>query len=64
MFGTYERLRVRVFARNMVVIRAARLKLKPKARRDPNLREERKFFYRQMLAYHKLQRDIYLQCEF
>jgi hypothetical protein len=60
MYGTYERLRVRVFAPNMEVIRAARSTLKPKARRDPNLREERKHFYRQMLNHH----DIYVKSEF
>ncbi len=50
MFGTYNRLNVRVSASNIAVIRAARRKLKNP--RNPAEREARHNFYRAMLAYH------------
>lgn len=52
MLGTYHRLRVRVSASDRTVIRAARLKLTPTARRSNAHREARKAFLRQMLDYH------------
>jgi Arc/MetJ-type ribon-helix-helix transcriptional regulator len=52
MFGTYQRLHVHVGASNCEVIRAARRKLKKRARTDRAVRAERHAFYRQMLAYH------------
>jgi hypothetical protein len=52
MFGTYQRLRLHVSASNVEVIRAARLKVALRSRRNPEAREARKAFYRLMLAYH------------
>lgn len=52
MFGTYQRLRVRVSASPREVIRASRKKLATKAKRDYAFREQRKAFYRAMLEYH------------
>jgi hypothetical protein len=52
MYGVYLRLGVRVHASWRDVIRAASQKLRPAARANPALRDIRKAFYRQMLAYH------------
>lgn len=59
MYGTYLRLNVHVGDSRMTVIRAARKKLSAKARRDPHLRDERKTFYRTMLAYHAEANNLY-----
>ena len=50
--GTYNRLHVPVTASNRAVIRAARMKIAPKARNHPAFRDARKRFYREMLAIH------------
>ena len=54
MFGTYERLRVSVFASEIAVVKAARRKLAPHA-----TRAQRHAFYRQMLQHHANARRLY-----
>ncbi len=51
-YGTYLRLDITVHDGWRAVVRAAARRLKPHARRDPSLRDERHRFHRQMLAYH------------
>lgn len=53
MFGTYCRLGVSIWASNREVIRKARLKIEKASRNDPEMRENRKMFYREMLRYHE-----------
>jgi hypothetical protein len=52
MYGTYLRLDVAVHDGNRAVIRAARRRLTPAARRDPAQRDVCKRFYRAMLRHH------------
>lgn len=52
MYATYLRLDTTVWDTDPAVIRAARRKLTPAARRDPTKREARKRFYREMLRHH------------
>jgi hypothetical protein len=59
MFGTYCRLNVHCMDSNVTVIRAARKALHKKARRDPALRENRKAFYRAILAEHANARAVF-----
>lgn len=58
MFGTYQRLRVSIYASNRDVIAAARLKLKPKYRKHRGARAQRHAFYRQILEYHAKAGDL------
>jgi hypothetical protein len=58
MFGTYQRLMVRVSATPREVVKAARGRLKPSCWHDPMYREARKAFYREMLGYHAQARAI------
>lgn len=58
MLGTYERLGVHVYASDLAVIRAARLKLMPIARRGRQYRAERHRFYRAMLRRHTDARQL------
>lgn len=58
MFGTYQRLHVPVYASNISVIRAARMKIAVEHRASPAMRGERKKFYRIMLDYHAKARSI------
>lgn len=58
--GTYQRLDVHVMDSNLTVIRAARLKIAAKHRRNPAHRDLRKDFYREMLAHHARERKLYL----
>lgn len=51
-FGTYQRLRVRVSASDVTVIRVARRKIAKQHRDAPDKRNERKAFYRAMLKHH------------
>jgi hypothetical protein len=53
MYGTYLRLDITVHDGWRSVIRAAARKLEPKARRDPEQRDARHRFYREMLDYHR-----------
>ena len=53
MHGTYLRLDIAVCDNWRAVVRAASRKLKPKARRDPALRSQRKQLSRQMLDAHR-----------
>jgi hypothetical protein len=53
MLGTYRRLNLHVLAPWRNVVRAAHNKLDPASRRDPDRREARKSFYRQMLKHHR-----------
>lgn len=52
MYTTYLRLDILVWNSNRAVIRAARRKLSRAARREPDMREARKRFYREMLRHH------------
>ena len=53
MYGTYLRLDITVHDGWRAVIRAAARKLKPKVLRDPEQRDARHRFYREMLDYHR-----------
>jgi len=57
-YGTYCRLNVPVGASGRDVIRAARLMIVERYRRDPEKRKQRKVFYRKMLAYHDRSLDL------
>lgn len=57
MFGTYQRLRVSVYASNREVIKAASRKLTKQAMRS-EYRKPRHEFYRQMLGHHVKARDL------
>jgi hypothetical protein len=57
-FGTYLRLDITVHDGWRTVVRAAAMKLTPEARRDPERREARHRFYRQMLEYHRGAQEI------
>jgi len=57
-FGTYERLRVHVYASNRDVIKAARGKLRKDCWHDLSYRDGRKLFYRNMLEYHAKAREL------
>lgn len=59
MYGTYLRLGLHVSDSDIAVIRAARRKLKPKARRDREVRQMRHDFYRMMIRHHKESRDLF-----
>lgn len=59
MFGTYCRLGVNVTDSDRVVIRQSLSKVHPKHRRNPAMREQRKQFYRIMLAHHRDARNLY-----
>ena len=52
MYATYLRLDILVWDSNRAVIRAARRKLSHSALRDPDKRQARKRFYREMLRHH------------
>jgi hypothetical protein len=58
MLGTYERLGVSIWSRDIAVIRAARRKIKRKARRDRALRDARHAFYKVMLKHHYKAREL------
>jgi hypothetical protein len=58
MFGTYNRLRVHVYASDRAVIKAASLKLKKQFRHTRKDRVARHKFYRQMLDYHHEHQDL------
>lgn len=60
MYGTYQRLRVHVWASPLTVIRAARKKLAKEAFR-PEHKDARKRFYRTMLEHHKHEQDMCLE---
>ena len=60
MFGTYERLNVHVMASDVEVIRRARTKLARECWHDPQYREGRKAFYREMLRHHADARKMFL----
>lgn len=62
-FAAYCRLGVSVWESDRAVIRAARARLKPAARRAPNLRTARKLFYQGMLDYHHEARDVAVAAE-
>lgn len=57
-FAAYNRLRVPVTASDREVVRAARNKLMPEARRDHSLRANRHMYYRAMLDHHWDARDL------
>ena len=61
MLGTYHRLGLHVSASPVDVIRAARKRIAKHHRRDPAKREERKRFYRIMLAHHSDARELMRQ---
>ena len=61
MLGTYHRLNVHVWASNLDVIRAARRKLKKKARKARNVREQRHAFYRAMLYHHRKAQELCIE---
>ena len=52
MYSTYLRLDIMVWDSDRSVIRAARRRVAPPARRDPEKRDARKRFYRDMLRHH------------
>jgi len=52
IYATYLRLAVPVWERGRTVVRAARRKLSRSALRDPDRRDARKRFYREMLRHH------------
>lgn len=60
--GTYDRLGLTVGDGARVVIRSARARLTPQARRDPAFRDLRKCFYRQMLEHHRTAQHLVRVC--
>lgn len=52
MYATYLRLDILVWDSDRTVIRAVRRKLSRSAWRDPDKRDARKRFYREMLRHH------------
>ena len=58
MYGTYLRLDIAVHDSWRAVVRAAARKLTRRALRDPRCRAARKRFYREMLDYHRQEREI------
>ena len=52
MYATYLRLDILVWDSDRAVVRAARRKLSRSALRDPDKRDARKRFYREMLRHH------------
>jgi hypothetical protein len=58
MFGTYTRLNVPTYASWRQVIRAAVKRLDPNALKDPQLRPDRKAFYRIMLEHHQRAQEM------
>jgi EAL domain-containing protein (putative c-di-GMP-specific phosphodiesterase class I) len=58
MLGTYHRLNLHVSASDREVVRAARLKIDRMFRRDPDVKEARKHFYRTMIDYHHKAQDL------
>jgi hypothetical protein len=58
MQGTYERLRVHVFASWRTVVRAANGRIGKKHGRGPAMREARKRFYRDMLDCHQRHQEL------
>jgi uncharacterized protein (DUF305 family) len=59
MFGTYQRLGLHVSASNISVVRASRLVIAEYHRNTPEMREQRKQFYRMMIDYHRQARAVY-----
>lgn len=59
MYGTYLRLGLHVADSDIAAIRAARRKLKPKARTERAFRSERHRFYRIILNHHAEARGLY-----
>jgi hypothetical protein len=55
--GTYQRLGVGIDASWRTVVRRARLRILHRLRRDPKLREARKAYYRDILAFHQEARE-------
>ena len=58
MYGTYTRLHVAVWDSNITVIRRAIKKIDKKHRKAYDKKEERKKFYRWMIAHHNNARNI------
>jgi len=58
MFGTYCRLNLPVDASWRAVVRAAIKKLDPAAVSDPQLRPDRKAFYKIMLEHHERAQEM------
>lgn len=58
-FAQYNRLNLHVTDSNRAVIRAARQRLKPSARRSRDVRSERHAFFRAMLEQHKAASRLY-----
>ncbi|ACB97278.1 hypothetical protein [Beijerinckia indica] len=58
MFGTYNRLNLPVDASWQTVVRAAIKKLDPKSLKDPQLRPDRRTFYRIMLEHHERAQEM------
>jgi hypothetical protein len=58
MQGTYDRLRVHVFAPWRDVVRAANTRIAKKHRRGRAMREARKRFYREMLGCHQRHQEL------
>ena len=60
-FATYQRLNLHVFASNVEVIRAARLRLTPQVRTARAYRAARHAFYSEMLRNHFDSRTLYFR---
>jgi hypothetical protein len=60
MYSTYLRLDITVHDGWRAVVRAAARKLTQRALRDRKHRAARKWFYRQMLDYHRQAQDLVL----
>ncbi|WP_298277568.1 hypothetical protein [uncultured Bradyrhizobium sp.] len=58
MQGTYDRLRVHVFASWRDVVRAANTRIAKKHRCGLAMREARKRFYREMLGCHQRHQEL------
>ena len=58
MQGTYDRLRVHVFASWRDVVRAANTRPAPKQRRGAAMSDARKRFYREMLGCHQRHQEL------
>ena len=58
MQGTYDRLRVHVFASWRDVVLAANTRIARKHRRGSAMREARKRFYREMLGCHQRHQEL------
>lgn len=62
MYGTYQRLRVPVWASDMTVIRAIRRKLRRECRTPRKYRADRHKIYRTILRYHHDAQRIWRRC--